>query len=260
MAAEGGDGLPHGPLYDFRALGFQPGEVVVVTGAASGIGRATALAAAKSGLAVGVWDRDGLGARDAAAAIVKSGGRAVAVTVDVGDDAGVAAAWEATAPLGACAYLVNNAGPANASPQTFDENLGLALGSVHRVTESWLARHGAAAASVVSVSSVIGNQLGGGGSAFYPAAKAGIAGYTRYLAAKHAGRPRANAVAPGLTITPRTQPIMDQPAIRARVARIPLGRAGLPEESASAVLFLLSPAAAYVNGAVLPVDGGWTTA
>ena len=71
------------------------------------------------------------------------------------------------------------------------------------------------------------------------------------------GLPRANAVAPGVIITPRTEAFIDQPVISAQIAVIPAQRAGFPEEIASAILFLLSPAAAYINGVLLPVDGGW---
>ena len=250
----------HGPMYNFSGLGFQPGEVVVVTGAGSGIGRATALTAGKSGLAVAAWDMNAVGNAETVAAIREAGGKALAVTADVGSDAAVAAAWEASAALGSCAYLVNNAGPASASEGPFEHNLVLAIGSMYRVTSTWLERHAAAARAVVNMASVAGNFLGGGGQAFYPTAKGGIAAYTRHLAVKHAGRPRANAVAPGFTITPRTEPYLDAPAMRESVARVPMGRMGHPEDIASATLFLLSPAAAYINGVLLPVDGGWVHA
>jgi NAD(P)-dependent dehydrogenase (short-subunit alcohol dehydrogenase family) len=116
--------------------------------------------------------------------------------------------------------------------------------------------------SLVNLASVAGNFQGGGQTiaAFYPAAKTGIAGYTRYLATKYGGKPRANAVAPGLTLTPRTIPFMQNPAIAETVERVPLGRPGYPEELAAAILFLLSPAASYINGVLLPVDGGWVVA
>jgi NAD(P)-dependent dehydrogenase (short-subunit alcohol dehydrogenase family) len=249
----------NGPIYDFRALGFTSGEVVVVTGGGSGIGRATALTAAKSALAVAVWDMDAKGAADTVRDIKAAGGTALAVTVNVGDDAEVARAWNESAGLGPCRYLVNNAGPASVSERPFDENLLLALGSMHRVTNGWMERHGEHAASVVNMSSVLGNYQGGTSSAFYPTAKAGISGYTRHLALKHGGRPRANAVAPGFIITPRTRPYLESEETRTRVARIPAGRMGYPEDVAAVVLFLLSPAAAYVNGALLPIDGGWGT-
>ena len=101
----------HGPIYDMSGLGFRRGEVIVISGAGSGIGRATALASAKSGLAVGVWDMDIEAAKTTAREIEQSGGKAVAVHVNVAEDAAVAKAWDATHALGPCRYLVNNAGP-----------------------------------------------------------------------------------------------------------------------------------------------------
>jgi len=249
----------HGPQYDLRGLGFAAREVIVITGAGSGIGKATALMAARSGLAVGIWDMDIAGANETAREIESAGGQALAIAVNVGEDAAVANAWEATRALGPCRYLVNNAGPGSSSKAPFDDNLLLAVGSVHRVTTSWLELHAADAASVVNISSVAGNFQGSGLNAqpFYPTAKGALAAYTRYLATRHKGKPRANSVAPGFTITPRTIPYLDYPGMLENLARIPQGRAGFPEEIASAVLFLLSPAAGYINGVLLPVDGGW---
>jgi 3-oxoacyl-[acyl-carrier protein] reductase len=127
---------------------------------------------------------------------------------------------------------------------------------------SWIEHCPTAAAALVNVSSIAGNFQGGGQSIqpFYPASKAAIVGYTRYLATRYRGAPRANAVAPGLVITPRTIPFLDMPVIAETAARIPMGRLGFPEEIASAVLFLLSPAAGYINGVLLPVDGAWAHA
>jgi NAD(P)-dependent dehydrogenase (short-subunit alcohol dehydrogenase family) len=252
----------HGPLYDMRGLGFTAADVVVVTGAGSGIGKATALAAARSGLAVAVWDIQPETSRATALEVEAIGGKALAITVDVGNDAAVARAWNLTLPLGPCRYLVNNAGPASNSAAPFDDNLALAVGSVNRVTTSWIEHCPTLAASVVSIASIAGNFQGGGQSIqpFYPASKAAIVGYTRYLATRYRGAPRANAVAPGLIVTPRTIPFLDTPVIAETAARIPMARLGFPEEIASAVLFLLSPAAAYVNGVLLPVDGAWAHA
>ena len=126
------------------------------------------------------------------------------------------------------------------------------------MTTGWLEHCADVAASVVNLASIAGNFSGGGKTIqpFYPAAKTAIVGYTRYLATRYDGQPRANAVAPGLTITPRTAPHINP----ASVAGIPQGRAGFAEELAAVILFLLSPAASYVNGVVLPVDGGWSVA
>lgn len=262
MAQGEQDATVHGPLYDMRALGFEPGQVVTVTGAGSGIGKATALSAATSGLTVAAWDIVGESAEATAREIARGGGKALAITVDVTDPGGVADAWEASLALGDCRYLVNNAGPPSNDGGPFLANLEKALGSMELVTSQWLDRVGSEAASVVNLASVAGNFQGGGQTiaAFYPAAKTGITGYTRYLATKHGGKPRANAVAPGMTLTPRTVPFMQNPAIADNVSRVPVGRAGYPEELAAAILFLLSPAASYINGVLLPVDGGWAVA
>lgn len=256
--------LSHKPDLVSSGLGFRAGEGVVITGAGSGIGRATALLAAAAGLRVAIWDMDGATAEQTAAEIGVAGGTALAVTVDVGSEDKVAQAWSATQAIGACPYLVNNAGPGVKSPGSFDEQLALAAGSVERVTRSWLEHHAGIATAVVNVASTAGNFHGSGASStsqpFYPAAKAAIMGYTRFLATRYRGAPRANAVAPGFTLTPRTAPHLEAPNIREAMTRIPMGRAGRPEEIGSAILFLLSPAAGYINGVLLPVDGGWVTA
>jgi NAD(P)-dependent dehydrogenase (short-subunit alcohol dehydrogenase family) len=252
----------HGRLYDMRALGFAAGDVVIVTGAGSGIGKATALAAARSGLSVAVWDICAEASHVTKLEVERMGAKALAVTVDVGNDADVARAWDPTLQLGPCRYLVNNAGPPSDSVASFDDNLRISVGSVHRVTTSWIEHCPTVAAALVNISSIAGNFQGGGQAIqpFYPASKAAIVGYTRYLATRYRGVPRANAVAPGLIITPRTIPFLDMPVIAETAARIPMGRLGFPEEIAGAILFLLSPAAAYVNGVLLPVDGAWAHA
>jgi len=262
MAEAALDRNHHGPTYDMRGLGFAAGDVVVVTGAGSGIGKATALAAARSGLAVAAWDKCAETNRVTKQEIEALGARAVAVTVDVADGAAVARAWEPTLQLGPCRYLVNNAGPPSNSVACFEDNLTIAVGSVHGVTTSWIGHCPTVAAALVNISSIAGNFQGGGQAIqpFYPASKAAIAGYTRYLATRYRGAPRANAVAPGLVITPRTIPFLDMPVIAETAARIPMGRLGFPEEIAGVVLFLLSPAASYVNGVLLPVDGAWAHA
>jgi NAD(P)-dependent dehydrogenase (short-subunit alcohol dehydrogenase family) len=244
------------------ALGFTPGDVITVTGGGSGIGRATALTAAKAGLCVAIWDLNGDSAAETAHLARALGGKALALTADVADRTAVAAAWQATQALGPCRYLVNNAGPPSNAAGPFTELLAGSLGSVELVTSQWLERCGEVAESVVSIASMAGNFQGGGEtlSPFYPAAKAGIAGYTRWLATRHRGRPRANAVAPGFILTPRTAPFLANSAIADTVARIPMGRGGYPEELASAIVFLLSPAASYINGVLLPVDGAWSVA
>lgn len=93
---------------------------------------------------------------------------------------------------------------------------------------------------------------------WYPATKAAIMGYTRHLAAYRADVVRANAVAPGMTDTPRMAGFSDSDLGQRILSRIPLHRMATPDEIAWGILFLLSPLASYINGILLTVDGGWT--
>jgi len=239
------------------SFGFTGGDVLIVTGAASGIGQATARTAAAAGLRVAAWDLNLAGAASTASQIIDAGGAAVAVRADVTDDAQVQAALDASASLGEARYLVNNAGPASASELGFDDGLLAGVASVRRVTEAWLARSLPPQPALVNVSSVAGNVIGTAPD-WYPATKAAIAGYTRHLAAYRFGQVRANAVAPGMIDTPRLTGFAASEIGQRALQRIPAGRLGRPEEISWAILFLLSPLASYVNGATLIIDGGWT--
>lgn len=238
-------------------LRFPPDAAVVVTGAASGIGRGTAELAASVGLGVGAWDLNADGAREVAAVLDESGARSHPVTVDVTDARAVAAAFAETAEaLGPVRYLVNNAGPTSFVTRPFADGLVAAAASMVTVTDAWLAAGRAPGDAVVNLSSVAGTSTGVGDEAWYPSAKAAIAGYTRYLALNRPQGIRANAVAPGLIRTPRLAEFIDSPAGEGIMARNPMGRAGEPADVAAAICFLLSPVAEYVNGVILPVDGG----
>ena len=135
------------------------------------------------------------------------------------------------------------------------------VGSVVAVTEGWLARHAEDASAVTFTASIAGNAIAAGkGHAWYAAAKAGMAGYMRWLAEHGRGRPRANGVAPGLIATRRTVELQKlfTPALEERLKAQPLGRAGEADEVAAAHCFLLSPAASFINGQLLLVDGAAT--
>jgi NAD(P)-dependent dehydrogenase (short-subunit alcohol dehydrogenase family) len=240
------------------ALGFTPGDAIVVTGAGSGIGGATARHAAELGLAVAAWDVNTEGVAATVRDIEAAGGRAIACTADVTSDEQVAAALDrSAAELGEARYLVNNAGPASANDMGFERGLTISVGSMRRVANCWLDRARPESCALVNVASVAGNLIGTSPD-WYPASKAAIMGWTRHLAAYRSDDVRANAVAPGMTDTPRLAGFADSELGHRILNRIPLHRMGRPDEIAWAILFLLSPLASYVNGVLLTVDGGWT--
>jgi NAD(P)-dependent dehydrogenase (short-subunit alcohol dehydrogenase family) len=239
------------------SFGFTPGDTVIVTGAGSGIGRATALHAAEMGLSVAAWDLNPDGVAATVSTINEAGGRAIASIADVSDDAQVDAAFEASAELGPARYLVNNAGPASASDLDFDRALVICVGSMRRVTNKWLDRGHQDNAALVNIASVAGNIIGTAPD-WYPASKAAIMGYTRHLAAYRTDDVRSNAVAPGMVDTPRLVGFTASDVGQRALTRIPMHRLATPDEISWAILFLLSPLASYINGILLTVDGGWT--
>lgn len=236
-------------------LGFRSGDLAVVTGAASGIGRATAELLAAEGLVVVCWDIDADRLDAVAADIVSSGGDAQTLVCDVSDGDAVVAAWNEVRELGDARYLVNNAGPPSSSGLSVAEGLVSAAASMSMVGDGWLAQ-GDSCEAMTLTSSIAGTWRAGGTADWYPMAKAAIAAYGRQVAALHGGRPRANIVQPGLVATPRMTDFVASDAGRAIVANNPLGRAARAEEIAAAIAFLLSPMASYINGATLVVDGG----
>jgi 3-oxoacyl-[acyl-carrier protein] reductase len=238
--------------YNMQGLGFRSGDVVVVTGAASGIGRATAKLAVRSGLTVWGWDLMGDPLEILVEEIRAEGGKAVGTVCDVRDPAAVAKAWDEAESVGPPRYLVNNAGPASNSSLTYEEGLAQATGSMVTVTEQWMTRFAEVAEATTFTSSIAAEQ---GGWNWYSVAKAAIKAYARNIARLHGGKPRANTVAPGLIITPRTESFGSE-LMESMASRNPLRRNGRPEEAAAAICFLLSPAASFINGVYLPVDGG----
>lgn len=239
------------------SFGFNPSDVMVVTGAGRGIGRSTAINGAAIGLAVAVWDIEADYAVDTVKVIEAAGGRAVAVGANATDIAQIEAGLAASAELGPLRYLVNNAGPASSLDLGFDEALVISVGSMRKVAAAWLERGHVDDAALVNVASVAGNLIGTAPD-WYPAAKAAIMGWTRHMAAYRSDDVRTNAVAPGMTDTRRLEGFKDSEIGQRALGRIPLGRMGTPDEISWAILFLLSPLASYVNGILLTVDGGWT--
>src|SRR5690606_6910796 len=195
----------------------------------------------------------------------------VGLPLDTGDPEAVEQALaELRASVGPIGYLVNNAGPPSATPLTIEEGLARTAGSVQRVTAAWASGGLPAGASVVNVASVAGAVSGGpppsvlAGSnsrpsnGWYAAGKAAVGGVTRHQAVSAAGGYRANAVAPGVIDTPRIGDLTSGAYGLLMIERSPLGRLGQPEEVARAIVFLLSPAASFINGVTLVVDGGGT--
>jgi 3-oxoacyl-[acyl-carrier protein] reductase len=236
----------------------------LVTGASRGIGAATARALAADGWAVAVnYSRDETGAESVVSSIEETGGRALALGADVSGERAPEEMLDAVAgELGPVLVLVNNAGvTADGLSMRLDDEawnrvIEVDLTAAFRLTREVLGpmmreRFG----RIINVSSVVGLRANAG-QANYSAAKAGLIGLTRTVAAEVARRGiTVNAVAPGLIETELTREITDN-GTEGLLASIPARRPGRPEEVAACIRFLASEQAAYVTGAVLPVDGG----
>jgi len=241
-------------------------QVVLVTGASSGIGRATAEAMARQGARVAVnYLRNRAGAEEAVQAITRLGGEALAICADVTSASDVGVMVDAVhSQWGRIDVLVNNAGDLLARrtlsemteefwDQMMDLNLKSAFLCVKAVWEQMAARK---AGCIVNVSSVSARNGGGPGAAAYSAAKGGLLTYTKALAKELAPLGvRVNGVAPGVIITPFHRNSSPE-TIQKWVSGIPLGRTGTAEEVAGVIVFLASSAAGYINGETIEINGG----
>lgn len=247
-------------------------RVAVVTGGANGIGRATARRLAQSGARVAIWDRMAEAGHAAVAALTADGLDVHFVEADVTDPRSVDAAVAATvARFGGIDILINNAGitrdaqvvkiteglvTGGMTADEFDTVVAVNLKGVYTCTQAvlpeLLKRGGGRIVNASSVVALHGNF----GQTNYVASKAGVIGMTQVWARELGKRNiTVNAIAPGFIETEMTAKLPPA-ALEAMRAHTPLGRAGSPEEVANAYCFLVSDFAAFINGAVLSVDGG----
>jgi NAD(P)-dependent dehydrogenase (short-subunit alcohol dehydrogenase family) len=247
------------------------GKVALVTGAAAGMGLATAQAFARAGAAVVLADFNEKMATTEAANLAAAGHQALAVRCDVSDDAQVAALVQRTmAEFGRLDVAFNNAGimariapTAEASREDWDRVIGTNLRGVWSCMKHELRQMEQQGSGAIVNNASVGALTGNPGIASYIASKHGVVGLTRTAALEYIKRGiRVNAVNPGLIDTQIARDVVDQNEnAYAELAKgVPIGRAGRPEEIASVVLWLCSPAASYVVGHALTVDGGMTVA
>jgi 3-oxoacyl-[acyl-carrier protein] reductase len=244
-------------------------RVAIITGAARGIGAATAQRLAADGMAVAVLDLDEPGAKAVAEQIVTAGGQALGVAVDVSDPEAVQAAVDrVAAELGAPTVLVNNAGVTRdnllfkMTEVDWDTVMGVHLRGAFLMTRA-VQKHMVEAkwGRVVSLSST--SALGNRGQLNYSTAKAGLQGFTKTLAIE-LGKfgVTANAIAPGFIATEMTRATADrlgvpfEDFITASAKQIPVGRVGQPEDIAHLVSFLVSEGAGFISGQVVYAAGG----
>lgn len=242
------------------------GRVALVTGASRGLGRAMAVALGEAGADLALLARSAADLEATADAVRALGRRAVAIPTDVqvpeAVDAAVARVVET---LGAVDILVNNSGVAVVKPlvetrpdewrQVLETNLTGAYNCCHAVAPSMIARrHG----KVINVASILASR-GLPGYAAYAASKGGLVALTRVLAVEWARHNvQVNAIAPGWFVTPMNAEAFADASTRDRLLRdVPARRTGRPEELGALAVYLASPAADYVTGEVVSIDGGF---
>jgi NAD(P)-dependent dehydrogenase (short-subunit alcohol dehydrogenase family) len=244
-------------------------KAVLVTGAGSGIGRASALRFSREGAAVAVVDRDGLSVEETAALVAAEGGRALALAADAGREADVIGFLSAAErEFGRLDAIHANAGIGGGAVPFTEQTVDLwqeilrvnLIGAFLAIKHGGplILRHGGGA--IVCTASVAGLRANAAGAA-YSASKAGVISLVQTAADAFAGSAlRINAVCPGLIETGMTAGLFAAARAKGKADRIgqlnPSRRAGAPEEIATAAVFLASEEASYINGQALAVDGG----
>jgi 3-oxoacyl-[acyl-carrier protein] reductase len=242
------------------------GRVAAITGAAQGIGAATARAFAKQGTHLALLDIDGAGAKKVADAVAGGKGRAVAIHVDVTDETSVGRAIAAVATeFGGLDVLVNCAGGygrlatvEDMPIEEWDNTIALNLRSVFMVSKAAIPHlKKSKAGRIINVSSISGRQVTVASSPAYAAAKAAVIQLTRFLA--HTLGPHgitSNSICPITTLTPRVAALRTEAEVERIAQLVPLRRLAEPEDHAEAMVFLASDSAAYLNGITLDINGG----
>jgi NAD(P)-dependent dehydrogenase (short-subunit alcohol dehydrogenase family) len=245
-------------------------KVALVTGAASGLGLATATAFAESGAAVVLADWNEKEVQAAARAIAANGHKTLAITCDVSDDAQVEAMVKQTvATFGRLDAAYNNAGVQNVLAETadsprddYDRIMAINLRGVWSSMKFELQQMRAQGSGAIVNCSSLGGLIGGSRRGTYHAAKHGVIGLTKSAALEYATRGiRVNDVCPGMIQTPMSDKMIAEgqgPELDSMLNTfVPMKRLGRPEEIAAAVLWLCSDAASYITGQSISVDGGY---
>ncbi len=243
------------------------GQVALITGASSGIGYATAVAFAREGASVAVnYLNNEKGAEDAAQAVRKLGREVLTVKADVTRSGDVNKMVETTlGKLGRIDVLVNNAGDllarrglAEVTEEYWDQVMALNVKSVFLCAQAvWKHMADRKSGSIINVSSIAGRNGGGPGASVYAAAKGAVITYTKGLAKELVAHGiRVNGINPGVIATPYHERYSPPELFQKYVSGIPLGKAGTSEEVADVIVFLASPAARYMVGETVEVNGG----